>query len=86
MLGSEYNWLISLTRRTDGVPRVSLAQSGLLTLGVAVFCLICVAAHAAPDRTGAALGDDARSQPPLIPHHSGNSSSFSPSLSTPPPP
>jgi sugar lactone lactonase YvrE len=53
MLGSEYNWLISLTRRTDGVPRVSLAQSGLLTLGVAVFCLICVAAHAAPAQPSA---------------------------------
>ena len=47
MLGSEYNWLISLTRPAQGAPKASLARSGLLTLAVAVFCLLCVALHAA---------------------------------------
>ncbi|MBI2498104.1 MAG: hypothetical protein HYV75_09440 [Opitutae bacterium] len=46
MLGTEYNWLISLTPRTVGLPKVSLARSGLLTLAIAVFCFLCVALRA----------------------------------------
>jgi hypothetical protein len=46
MLGSEYNWLISLTRPAQGAPKTSLARSGLLTLAVAVFCLLCVVLYA----------------------------------------
>ena len=45
MLGSEYNWLIRLTRKAGGTTRVRLAQGGLLTLAVAVFCLASIAAH-----------------------------------------
>ncbi len=48
MLGSEYTWLISFNRPTDGAPRVSLARSGLLTLVVAVFGFLCVALHGEP--------------------------------------
>jgi hypothetical protein len=48
MLGSEYNWLINPTRPASGVPKVSLSGGGLLTLAVAVFCFLCVAAHAGP--------------------------------------
>jgi hypothetical protein len=47
MLGSEYNWLITLTGSAKGTPRVTLASGGLLTLVVACFCLGCVALHAA---------------------------------------
>ena len=47
MLGSEYNWLISAPRPTEGAPRVRLAGGGMLTLAVAVFCFLCVALHAA---------------------------------------
>ncbi|MDI1319145.1 MAG: hypothetical protein PSW75_02985 [bacterium] len=43
MLGTEYNWLISLTRQPNGVPRASLSGSGLFTLAVAVFCFLCIA-------------------------------------------
>ena len=42
MLGSEYNWLISLTRAPGGVPRVSLAQRELLTLAVGLLGWLCV--------------------------------------------
>ena len=47
MLGSEYNWLISLTRKVNGVPKVRVARGGLLTLAVALFCFLCVALQAA---------------------------------------
>jgi hypothetical protein len=47
MLGTEYNWLISLTRPANGAPKAVLARSGLLTLAIAVFCLLCVALRAA---------------------------------------
>lgn len=52
MLGCEYNWLISLNRPAGGMPKVTLAQGGLLTLAVAGFCFVCVALHAtvAPPR------------------------------------
>jgi len=44
MLGTEYNWLISLSPHPDnGTPQVRMASSGLLTLAVAVFCFLCVA-------------------------------------------
>jgi hypothetical protein len=47
MLGSEYNWLISLARQANGVPKVRIASGGMLTLAVAVFCFLCVALNAA---------------------------------------
>jgi hypothetical protein len=47
MLGSEYNWLISLTRPPKGAPQARMASGGLLTLAIAVFCFLCVALHAA---------------------------------------
>jgi hypothetical protein len=46
MLGSEYNWLISLTRQANGGPKVRLASGALLTLAVALFCFLCVALQA----------------------------------------
>ena len=49
MLGTEYNWLVSLSPHpTNGSPQVRMASSGLLTLGVAVFCFLSVALKAAP--------------------------------------
>jgi hypothetical protein len=48
MLGTEYNWLITVDRQGHGMPRVSLGGSGLITLGVAVFCFLCVWLRAAP--------------------------------------
>ena len=48
MLGSEYNWLISLSRPGKGTPRVRMARTGMLTLAVAVFCFFCVALRAGP--------------------------------------
>jgi len=46
MLGSEYNWLIRFSRPTHGAPRVTLVSGGLLTLAIAAFCLLCLAARA----------------------------------------
>ncbi len=46
MLGSEYNWLITLTRPTHGALRVRLAGGGLVTLAIALCCLLAVALHA----------------------------------------
>ena len=43
MFGIEYNWLISVSEPDDGTPRVRLASTGLLTLAVGIFCLICIA-------------------------------------------
>ena len=43
MLGTEYNWLISLTRQADGATRAVLDGSGLSTLAVAIFCFVCIA-------------------------------------------
>ncbi len=48
MLGTEYNWLISLSRPTAGVRRVRRSGTGMLTLAVAVFCFFCIALHAEP--------------------------------------
>lgn len=48
MLGTEYNWLISVSHPADGIPRARLASTGLLTLAVASFCLICVSLRAEP--------------------------------------
>ena len=48
MLGSEYNWLITFTRPAHGAPKISLARTGLFTLAVAVFCLLCIALQAEP--------------------------------------
>ncbi len=53
MLGTEYNWLISLTRPARGVPRAVLARGGLLTLAIAVFCLLCLALRAETVRPAA---------------------------------
>ena len=50
MLGPEYNWLVKTTPTTEGVARISLRKSGLFTLGVAIFCFLCVALHADPLR------------------------------------
>ena len=46
MLGTEYNWLISVSEPDEGVPRVRLASTGLLTVAVAAFCLGCVSLNA----------------------------------------
>jgi hypothetical protein len=47
MLGTEYNWLISLSPHpVTGKPQVRMASSGLFTLTVAVFCFLCVALFA----------------------------------------
>lgn len=48
MLGTEYNWLISISEPADGIPRVRLASTGLLTLAVGVFCFLCVSLRAEP--------------------------------------
>ena len=47
MLGTEYSWLISISDPANGSPRVRLASTGLLTLAVGVFCLLCVSLRAA---------------------------------------
>lgn len=48
MLGTEYSWLISISKPFDGTPRVRLAGTGLLTIGVGVFCLLCATLKAEP--------------------------------------
>jgi hypothetical protein len=48
MLGTEYSWLISISEPDSGTPRVRLANTGLVTLVVAVFCLLCVSMRAEP--------------------------------------
>ncbi len=48
MLGTEYNWLISVSHPTDGHPRARLAGTGFLTLAVGVFCFLCVSLRAEP--------------------------------------
>lgn len=49
MLGTEYNWLITLdSHSTEGDRRVRITSGGLLTLSVAVFCFLCVAVQAEP--------------------------------------
>ena len=47
MLGTEYNWLVNLTYNLDGVPKVRLTVTGLLTLFIAIFCFLCLALQAA---------------------------------------
>jgi len=42
MLGSEYNWLVTFTRPTKGIPRVRMAGDGLLTLAIAAICVLTV--------------------------------------------
>ena len=42
MLGSEYNWLITLTRPANGTPQVRMARDGLLTLAIAAICFLTV--------------------------------------------
>lgn len=51
MLGTEYNWLVTVDRQGNGLPRASLGGSGLITLAVAVFCFLCVSLRAAPAPT-----------------------------------
>ena len=46
MLGSEYNWLISLTRRAPGKPGVRMASDGLFTLAIGMLCLLAMMLHA----------------------------------------
>lgn len=48
MLGTEYNWLLSVSPSEDGLPRARLARTGLLTLAVGVFCFLCVSLEAEP--------------------------------------
>lgn len=48
MLGTEYNWLISVSHPADGIPRARLASNGPVTLAVAFFCLLCVSLRAEP--------------------------------------
>lgn len=48
MLGTEYNWLITISRPADGHPRARLAGTGFLTLAVGVFCFFCVSLRAEP--------------------------------------
>ena len=48
MLGTEYNWLVTVDRQGNGLPRASLGSSGLITLAVAVFCFLCVSLRATP--------------------------------------
>jgi hypothetical protein len=48
MLGTEYSWLISISEPADGIPRVRLASTGLLTIAVGLFCLLCISARAEP--------------------------------------
>lgn len=60
MLGTEYNWLVSLSPHpTNGSPQVRMASSGLLTLAVAVFCFLCVALKAAPPLAAASSDETA---------------------------
>jgi sugar lactone lactonase YvrE len=59
MLGSEYNWLISLSRPGKGTPRVRMARTGMFTLAVAVFCFLCVALRAESTRSGTAADETA---------------------------
>jgi sugar lactone lactonase YvrE len=49
MFGTEYNWLISISQPADGIPRIRLASTGLLTLGVGIFCLLSVSLRATPE-------------------------------------
>ena len=42
MLGSEYNWLITLSRPSHGLPQVRVAGDGLLTLAIAAICFLTV--------------------------------------------
>lgn len=48
MLGTEYNWLVTVARQGDGLSRASLGSSGLITLAVAMFCFLCVSLRATP--------------------------------------
>jgi hypothetical protein len=48
MLGTEYSWLISISEPADGIPRVRLASTGLLTIAVGLFCLLCISLRAEP--------------------------------------
>lgn len=43
MLGSEYNWLFTHGRSPNGLPRIRVKNESLLTLAIAVFCLLAVA-------------------------------------------
>lgn len=54
MLGTDYNWLISLTPQAKGALRASLGSGGLVTLAVAGFCFLCVALRAEPAKGTAA--------------------------------
>jgi hypothetical protein len=42
MIGSEYSWLLSLSRAARGGMKIRLARGGLLTLGIGLFCLSCL--------------------------------------------
>jgi hypothetical protein len=42
MLGCEYNWLASPSRKTPGASGFNRTSGVLLTLAVAVFCFLCL--------------------------------------------
>lgn len=48
MLGTEYNWLISVSESDDGTPRARLSGPTPITIAVALFCFVCVALRAEP--------------------------------------
>ena len=48
MLGSEYHWLISVTRPAEGAPKITLVRTGAFALSFAVFCFLCLALQAEP--------------------------------------
>jgi hypothetical protein len=50
MLGTEYNWLIEAFATANGGTKIRLASNVLFTLGIAVYCFLCVALQAAPAR------------------------------------
>ena len=47
MLGTEYNWLIESSPAANGTTKVRLTNNVFFTLGIAVFCFLCVALQAA---------------------------------------
>ena len=48
MLGTEYNWLVESTNPAHGAPKIRMAGGGMITLAIAVFCFVCIAARAEP--------------------------------------
>lgn len=68
MLGTEYNWLVNLTYNLEGVPKVRLTVTGLLTLFIAIFCFLCLALQAA--QPSGAVGAEQPGKTNVV-HHAG---------------